>query len=219
MTQAINIAIDGVAGSGKWTTAKKLAERLALRYLDTGAMYRAIGLFFMRQDKNPEDFIPSWLDAINLSVDMDGNICLDGVSVMSDIRTSQVSLNASICASKPEIREYLQEKQKDLVASGWWVADGRDVGYAIMPDADVKFYMTASIEERARRRQKDYIEKGINKTLEEVKTMIEERDYRDMHRKHTPLCKLEDAIEIDTTSLTIDEQVDLMYEKVQEKIT
>lgn len=173
-------------------------------------MYRAVGLHFMKQDKNPEDFVPSWLDQIDLSIDDDGNTCLDGINIMNDIRTSQVSLNASICASKPEIREYLQRKQREIVETKWWIADGRDVGYAIMPDADVKFYMTADVNERAKRRKRDYELKGIHKTQEEVVKMIEERDQRDASRDHTPLKKLQDAVTIDTTHLSIDTQIEKM---------
>ena len=177
-------------------------------------MYRAVWHVFRILDRNPEYFVPSWLDDLELSLNEDGEICHKWEGLEKYIRTSEASLHASVCATIPEVREYLQKFQKEVVKEWWWVAEWRDIGYAVMPDAAVKFFMTASVEERAKRRQKDYEAKWIHKSLEEVETMIKERDHRDMNRDHTPLKQLPDAIVVDTSDMTFEQQVSKMEEHV-----
>jgi cytidylate kinase len=188
------IAIDGPAGAGKSTVARAVAEALGFTYLDSGAMYRCIALAELRGAADPL--------ASAIAFDDDGTIMLDGEDVSGQIRTPEVSERASEVAARPEVRERLVELQRELIARGDYVAEGRDIGTVVAPDAELKVYLTASPEERARRRA---AETGADP--EAVLRDQLQRDERDSTREHSPLTAAADAIEVDTTGLQIDEVV------------
>jgi cytidylate kinase len=177
------VAIDGPAGAGKSTVARAAADALGFRYLDTGAMYRAVAL---AGDRDPA--------TLDLAFDEDGRVLLDGEDVSEAIRTPEISQQASRRAADPDVRAAMLRRQRALIATGDWVAEGRDIGTVVAPDAELKVWLTASLEERARRR-------GV--PPEEVR----ERDERDKARDHSPMVAADDAVEVDTTGLTIDEVV------------
>ena len=188
------IAIDGPAGAGKSTVARAVAEALGFTYLDSGAMYRCIALAELRGVAHPL--------ACAIAFDDDGAILLDGEDVSGQIRTPQVSERASEVAARPEVRERLVELQRELISRGDYVAEGRDIGTVVAPDAELKVYLTASAEERARRRA---AETGADP--DEVLRDQLQRDERDSTREHSPLTAAADAVEVDTTGLQIDEVV------------
>lgn len=210
----IRIAIDGPAGAGKSTIAKMISRKLGIIYLDTGAMYRAVALKAIREGidtKNRED-LAKMVQDIAIEIKYDGNeqfIYLDGEDVSNKIRTPEVSVGASNVATIPEVRLKMVELQREIAKSSSVVMDGRDIGTYVLPDADLKIFLTASVEERAKRRYMEQIEKGMrNISLEEVKKDIEYRDLNDAKREFAPLAKAEDAIEIDTTNMTAQEAAD-----------
>jgi cytidylate kinase len=188
------IAIDGPAGAGKSTVARAVADALGFTYLDSGAMYRCIALAELRGVDDPL--------ACAIAFDADGAIVLDGEDVSGQIRTPQVSERASEVAARPEVRERLVELQRELISRGDYVAEGRDIGTVVAPDAELKVYLTASPEERARRRA---AETGADP--EKVLRDQLQRDERDSTREHSPLTAADDAVEVDTTGLQIDEVV------------
>jgi cytidylate kinase len=211
----IVIAIDGPSGSGKSTIAKALSKKYSIHYLDTGAMYRAVALKVLKDDidiLNLQQIINT-LKSLQLRIDFSKGIqitLLDEEDVTEKIRTEEVSLKASDVATIPEVRLKLVELQRQFGLQNGCVMDGRDIGTYVFPDADYKFYITASIEERAKRRYIEYMEKGLDVNLESIKARLEERDHQDKERNFAPLKKAEDAYEIDTSGLDI--------EKVLEKI-
>ena len=209
----IRIAIDGPSGAGKSTMAKLLAERLGLDYIDTGAMYRAVGLKMLREGvTSGEDDLEKRLGILDDTViDFDsGKVTLDGEDVSGLIRTPEISMAASEFSSLGEVREKLVKMQRAIGERKSVVMDGRDIGTNVFKDAEYKFFLTATAEERAKRRVKELIEKGQEANYEDTLKDIEERDYNDSHRKLNPLKKAEDAVEIDTTKLTIEEVVQEM---------
>ena len=213
--EMLRIAIDGPGGSGKSTIAKLLAKKLNLDYIDTGAMYRAIALKILN---NNLDFTDSndmklLLDDTNIDFS-EGSVFLDGENVDTKIRTPEVSLFASKVAAIALVREKLVELQKNIAATKNVVMDGRDIGTNVITDAEYKYYMIASVEERAARRYKELLEKGETISLESVKKDIEERDYADMNRELNPLIKAEDALELDTTNMSIIEVVEYIEREV-----
>lgn len=217
------IAIDGPASSGKSTTAKLLAEKLGYLYIDTGAMYRAITLMALRNNivNNQEEIIKL---ARNLDIELkfeNGQISVfvDGVDVSEDIRSLEVSNNVSPISKIEEVRKILVEKQRLMGKNGGVVMEGRDITTVVFPNADVKIFLTATIDERAKRRVKEYHSKGINIDFEKVVENINERDRIDSSREVSPLKKSDDAIEIDTSYLTIDQQVNAILEKVNEVLS
>ena len=207
-----NIAIDGPAGAGKSTIAKKLARELDFIYVDTGAMYRAIAYFFI------ENGIES-LDGINVKVlcaqmDIrisyeDGNqqVILNGKNVTSHLRDEAVGKMASNVAVNGDVREKLLDLQKYIANEADVVMDGRDIGTKILPDAELKVFLTASVDVRAERRYNELVAKGIESNLDEIKEDIRIRDERDMNREISPLCQADDAVLIDSSFMTIDEVV------------
>lgn len=212
MTKTINIAIDGPSGSGKSTLAKGLAAALGYIYIDTGALYRAIGLFAARHGvsaESPEDVVPLLpLMDLQMRLENGGNaVYLDGVRLGEEIRTSSASHYASQVSKVPEVRAFLLETQRNIAKTNNVIMDGRDIGTAVLPNATLKIYLTASVQVRAERRYKEYKEKGIACELEEIKKDIEQRDHNDMTREISPLRKADDAVEVDTSDLTIDEVV------------
>lgn len=211
----INIAIDGPCGSGKGITSKLLAKKLGYSHLDTGAMYRAIGyLLHTQYNLTKESFKPEILNEINFNLKFDENnqVILNGENIELKIRTPLGSQLASDFSTISQIREYLVKMQKQMVLNRGYIAEGRDICSVVMPDAELKIYLTASLEERSKRRLEDYLEKGITFSFEEVKKQIEDRDFQDSTRESSPSIKTKDAIEIDTTNLTIYGQVNQIYD-------
>lgn len=212
-----NIAIDGPAGAGKSTIAKKLAARLGFVYVDTGAMYRTIALYLLRQGIGPqeEEAIAEAVQKVDVGISYEDGaqqVYLNGENVSSLIRTEEVSQMTSQTSVYLPVREKLVELQKKLAAAENVIMDGRDIGTCVLPNADVKIYMTASVEVRAKRRYLELTQKGAQCSMEEIEREISERDYRDMHREHSPLRQAEDAVLLDTSELTIEQVVDAMEE-------
>lgn len=221
-----NIAIDGPAGAGKSTVAKKVAKELSFVYVDTGAMYRAMALYLLRKGVNREDpdEIGEACQNAEISIEYQNGeqiVLLDGENVNAHLRTEEVSAMASVSSAVPRVREKLLDLQRKLAKTMSVVMDGRDIGTTILPDADVKIYLTASSLTRARRRYLEYQEKGEPCDLAEIQKTIEERDQRDMTREISPLCQAEDAVLVDSSELTIDETVEkilsVYHSKVSEK--
>ena len=208
MKDIFRIAIDGPSGAGKSTIAKAVAKALDIDYIDTGAMYRAIGY---KIDKEGVPFeegaaLAALLDATDIDF-VSGDIILDGVIVNDLIRTPEVSMLASKCAALPSVRAKLVEIQRGMGQRKSVIMDGRDIGTNVLKDAEYKIFLTASAEERAQRRFKELQEKGETQTYEEVLEDVKQRDYNDMTRELNPLRKADDAIELDTTGMGIDEVV------------
>jgi len=221
-----NIAIDGPAGAGKSTVAQKVAKELSFVYVDTGAMYRAMALYLLRKGVNREepDEIGEACQNAEISIEYQNGeqiVLLDGENVNAHLRTEEVSAVASVSSAVPRVREKLLDLQRKLARTMSVVMDGRDIGTTILPDADVKIYLTASSLTRARRRYLEYQEKGEACDLAEIQKTIEERDQRDMTREISPLCQAEDAVLVDSSELTIDETVEkilsVYHSKVSEK--
>ena len=208
----INIAIDGPAGAGKSTVAKALAKEMGYIYVDTGAMYRALAIHFLKKGiapENTEDVIEACSDA-DVSIryeDGAQQVYLNGENVTGMLRTEEVGNMASKTSAVPEVREKLLELQRTLAKENDVIMDGRDIGTNILPDADVKIYLTASVETRARRRYDELKEKGEYCDLDQIAQDIKERDERDMNRETAPLKKAEDAILVDSSYMTIPEVV------------
>ena len=217
------VAVDGPSSAGKSTVAKRIAEITNIDYIDTGAMYRAIALKIIREKINvPDDAnetvtdqLMTMLDATEVDI-QSGLILLDGVDVSEFIRTPEVTMMASKSSALPIIREKLVALQRQMGDKKSVIMDGRDIGSNVFPNADYKFYITASSEIRANRRYKEMLEKGMETTYEEVFADIEKRDYDDSHRALNPLCKTEDAIELCTDNMDIEDVVSKVLEKIAE---
>ncbi len=210
-----NIAIDGPAGAGKSTIARRLAAELGFIYVDTGAMYRAMALLMLRSQIAPQDAekISETCKTADITIQyVDGEqvVLLNGENVNGLIRTQEVSNMASVSSANPEVRKKLTELQKKLAATENVVMDGRDIGTCVLPNADVKIYLTASSGVRAMRRYKELNERGEVCDLQQIEAEIVERDQRDMTREISPLKQAEDAILLDSSELTIDEVVEKM---------
>ena len=210
------IAIDGPAGAGKSTISKLIAKNLGINYIDTGAMYRAITYKCIKEDIDVND-IQRVVDLCSRTdVDfVDNYIYLDGQRLNDEIRTLQVSSRVSDVAKIPQVREFLLEKQREIGKRSDVILDGRDVGTHIFPDAKYKFFLNASAQERGRRRYQELIDKGQSVALEEIIEDIKKRDYIDSTREVAPLVKADDAIEVDTTSMTIDQVVTYISDMVR----
>ena len=217
-----NIAMDGPAGAGKSTIAKKAAARLGYIYVDTGAMYRALSLFFLRNRVNPDDIekVAEKCREADVTISYENGeqvVWLNGENVNSLIRTEEVSMMTSKMSAIPAVREKLLSLQKKLAESENVIMDGRDIGTCVLPNADVKIYLTASVSVRAKRRYKEQKGKGIACTLEEVEENVRMRDEQDMNRPVAPLRKAEDAILVDSSDMTIDQVVDEIIRICKEK--
>lgn len=204
------IAIDGPAGAGKSTIAKSLAEALNYLYIDTGAMYRAVAYQALQQQAALDDAEQLGRIAAQAQIDMrvengENRILLNGCDVSKEIRLPQVSAVASAVSAVPQVREQLVPKQRELADRGRAVLDGRDIGTVVLPQADCKIFLTASLDERAERRYKELLERGLPADLAEVRQDIEQRDYQDMHRETSPLRQADDAEYLDTTGLSIEQ--------------
>ena len=213
------IAIDGPSSAGKSTLAKMLAKELGYVYIDTGAMYRAIGYYLIENkiDIHDEKKVVDVLDKIDVTLDYDKDnnlhVYLNGRDISNKIRTQEVGEAASVCSQYLKVREKLVSLQRKLAEEKSCCMDGRDIASNVLPNANLKLYITASDECRAKRRYLEEREKGIDTTIEKVLEELKARDYRDMHREHNPLVKVDDAIEIDTTGMTPDELIDLVLER------
>lgn len=212
---SFNIAVDGPAGAGKSTIAKAVAKRMNLIYVDTGAMYRAMALYMIRENVPSSDAerIAEKCKSADISIKyIDGEqvVLLNGENVNKYLRTEEVGNMASVTSTQPAVREKLVELQKKLAADTDCIMDGRDIGTCVLPNAQVKIYLTASSEVRAKRRYDELIAKDKNADLDisKIKADIEERDYRDMHREHSPLKQADDAILLDSSNMSIDEVID-----------
>lgn len=216
MKDVFRIAIDGPSGAGKSTIAKSVAEKLGIDYIDTGAMYRAVGYKMKQQGITAEQKkeLQAMLDATDIDF-ISGDIILDGAVVNDKIRTSEISQMASMCSAVPEVREKLVDIQRSMGKRKSVIMDGRDIGTNVLKDAEFKFYLTASDEERAGRRHKELIEKGEKISFQEVLSDIRKRDHNDMTRKLNPLAKAEDALEIDSTGLTIEQVTNKILEEIR----
>ncbi len=208
-----NIAIDGPAGAGKSTIAKRVSGELSFIYVDTGAMYRSIALYLLRKDISATDVeaVKVALEDIEIAIQYvngEQHVLLNGEDVSGQIRTEEVGNMASKSSALPCVRAKLLELQKKLAREHDVVMDGRDIGTNILPDAQLKIYLTASVDTRASRRYKELIEKGTDCDLEAIKKDIEQRDYQDMHRETAPLMQAKDAVYLDSSDMTIDQVVE-----------
>ena len=217
----VSVAVDGPAGSGKSTITKMVAKSLGFNYVDTGAMYRALTFNFLSNNliELDEERIKELLSTVQFRVEyIDGvqYVYVNNEEVSDKIRTTEVSQYTSLFAKSPAVREFLIDTQRNLAGSNNIIMDGRDIASVVLPNADVKIFLTASVEERARRRVLDFERQGIEKVdFEKVKEDIKARDWQDENRDIAPLVQVESAILLDTTSLTIDEVVAKMTELVK----
>ena len=204
----IRIAIDGPSGAGKSTIAKLVGDKLGLEYIDTGAMYRAVGLKLNRKGIKPDDLISISNVLEETTIDfVNGKIILDGDDVSDIIRTQEISKFASIYSQIPEVRSKLVDIQRRIAAGKSVIMDGRDIGTNVLTDAELKVFLTADSMVRARRRYEELRSKGVNANLDDIHEEIKDRDYQDLNRKLNPLAQAEDAIRLDTSDMTIDEVV------------
>ena len=207
-----NIAIDGPAGAGKSTIAKRLSKELSFVYVDTGAMYRAMALYFIRSGIDPKDeaAISAACAEIDITISyQDGVQCvvLNGENVNGYIRTEEVGIMASNTSIYPKVREKLTSLQQKLAQTSDVIMDGRDIGTCVLPNAQIKIYLTARADARAKRRYDELVKKGMEADYAQIEADINKRDYRDMHREIAPLRQAEDAVLIDSSDLSIDEVV------------
>ena len=208
----MNIAIDGPAGAGKSSIAKLVAKELNYVYVDTGAMFRTIALYFINHNLNTEDesLVSSYCDDINITIEYQKNeqhIFLNGTDVSEAIRKEEVGKQASVIAKYPDVRTKLLSLQQEIAGQTDVIMDGRDIGTVVLPDAECKIYLTASSRVRAERRYKELLEKGEPCNIDEIETDIIARDEQDMNREISPLTQAEDAVYVDSSDMTIDEVV------------
>ena len=217
---SMNIAIDGPAGAGKSTIAKKLAKKLAFVYVDTGAMYRAMAYYFLQNGIAPDDeqAIAAACPKVDVTIVYENGengvqkVLLNGEDISDKIRQEEVGNMASATSVYPVVRTKLVELQRQLATKTDVIMDGRDIGTCVLPDAQVKIYLTASVATRAKRRYDELTAKGTQCNLEEIEKDIEDRDYRDMHRETSPLKQAKDAVLVDSSEMNIDEVVDAIYQ-------
>ncbi len=224
MSKRLIVAIDGPAGSGKSTSAKLVAQRLNYLYIDTGAMYRAVTFLAIKQNvHNDTKAVIKLAQTTEIKLNfVNGTteVFTDGENITGEIRTKDVNAHVSDVSKIKEVRTALVDKQRMLgMNSGGVVMEGRDIGTVVFPDADVKIFLTANIEQRAIRRAKEFEGKGVQVSIEEIKKNLELRDEIDSSRKASPLVKANDAVIVDTSKVTIDEQVNIILEKIKETAT
>jgi len=209
------ITIDGPAGSGKSTVARLLAERLSVRFLDTGAMYRAVALAVLRAavDENDQTAVAQIVQGVTIAFDGD-QLLLNNEDVSAEIRTPDVTAISSIVASNPKVRERLVELQREIGRQGSMVTEGRDQGTVVFPDAEYKFFVKADLEARARRRQRELAYTGVSQPIQVVMDQLRQRDDRDESRAHAPMKPAHNAFIVDTSSLTIAQVVDLLIARI-----
>lgn len=220
---AVNIAIDGPAGAGKSSTAKLVAKKLGYIYVDTGALYRTVGLYSIRKGidtKNAEKVIATLPDVkVELKfVDGAQHVFLNGEDVSEAIRTPEASMGASNVSAIPKVREFLFDLQRKIAAENDCIMDGRDIGTVVLPNADVKIFLTTSVEERANRRYKEMLEKGEEADYNDILEDIKKRDYQDSHREIAPLKQAEDAIYVDNGGYNIEDGAEDLLRIIKEHL-
>ena len=219
----ISVAIDGPSGAGKSSLAKRLAADMGFTYVDTGAMYRSIGLYAVRQGKDPHDAaaVEALLPQIHLDTKLEEgtqHFYLNGEDVSSAIRAEEIGMAASAVSAHPPVRAFLLDTQRGLAADQNILMDGRDIGTVVLPNATVKIFLTASAEARAERRRKELEEKGQPADFATVLADIEQRDYQDTHRAAAPLKQAEDAVLLDTSELNFEQSLAAMKEIIAQKV-
>lgn len=225
--KALVVAVDGYSSTGKSSVAKLVAAKLGLTYIDTGAMYRAVTLEALRREwivngEIRKELLREHLNEIKISFKYNAersrcDVYLNGENVEQEIRRMEVSNNVSLIAAVDFVRSFLVGQQREMGKAGSVIMDGRDIGSVVFPDADIKFFLTSSPQVRAERRYKELLEKGEKVSYEEVEANVRQRDYIDEHREASPLVRTPDAILIDNSDMTIDEEVRFMVEKIEEK--
>lgn len=216
----INIAIDGPSAAGKSTIADILSEKLGYTHLDTGAMYRAVAYQAFKKGVaiDDEENIVKMIGEMNLNMLPDGSVVLDEEDITNKIRTNEISMGASNVSKLQGCRKALVAMQQKICKDGGYILDGRDIGTVVLKDAPVKIYMIASAEARAKRRVLQNQEKGIEADYDSILEDIKKRDYQDSHREHSPLKKADDAYEIDTSDLTLEEVTEKLMKLINEKL-
>ena len=222
LSMGFNIAIDGPAGAGKSTIARRTARELSFIYVDTGALYRALAVFLEDEGISPEDTekVGEAVKSVKVSIVYENGeqqVLVNGKNVTSRLRAEAVGNMASTVSAIPAVRAALLDLQRDLAKAHDVLMDGRDIGTNVLPEAELKIYLTASVETRAERRYKDLQEKGVEKNLSEIKKEIEERDHRDMTRAIAPLKQAEDAVYLDTSHMNVDEVVEAIKKLYRER--
>ena len=217
-----NIAIDGPAGAGKSTIARRTAQELSFIYVDTGALYRALAVFLVDEGVSPEDTekVKEAVKSVKVSIAYENGeqqVLVNGKNVTDRLRAESAGNMASTISAIPAVRAALLDLQRDLAKAHDVLMDGRDIGTNVLPNAELKIYLTASVETRAERRYRDLQEKGVEKPLSEIKKEIEERDHRDMTRAIAPLKQAEDAVYLDTSHMNIDEVVEAIRQLYRER--
>lgn len=224
MAKKISIAIDGPAGAGKSTIARKLAEELGYYYVDTGAIYRTVAYFLDLLGISPKDVdgVERYLDELTIDIRYDEtgkqHMIMNGMDVSDEIRTQDISQKASLVSAHAIVRDMLLDMQRDLAKKHNVIMDGRDIGTVVLPKATVKIFLTASAEIRAERRMKELVAKGQNASFEQVLKDIQQRDYQDSHRPIAPLKQAKDAVLLDTSDLDIEGVIAAMKKIIGEKV-
>lgn len=219
------VAIDGPSGAGKSTLARAAAERLGILYVDTGAIYRTIGLYVQRRGIDPKDtaVVLAALPEVHIGMEHDGNgaqrMLLNGEDVSADIRLPEISMYASAVSAIQGVRDFLMEMQRSLAREHSVIMDGRDIGTVVLPDADVKIFLYADVEVRAKRRELELQQRGTPKPYNEVLREMEERDYNDTHRAAAPLRAADDAIMVDTSSMDFNASLDLLLDVIRGSVS
>ena len=224
MAKKISIAIDGPAGAGKSTIAKRLAKEMGYMYVDTGAIYRTVAYFFDLWGVAPKDIdgITRYIDELNISIEYDDegvqHMIMNGIDVTDDIRTPDISQKASLVSAHAIVRDMLLDMQRDVAKQYDVIMDGRDIGTVVLPKATVKIFLTASAEVRAKRRCEELNAKGIKSNYNQVLKDIQQRDYQDTHREVAPLKMCRDSVKLDTSDLDIDGVIAAMKEIIEKKV-
>ncbi len=224
MGKTVSIAIDGPAGAGKSTIARKIAKELGYYYVDTGAIYRTVAYFMDLLGVSPKDVdgVERYIDELTIGIEYDEDglqhMIMNGMDVSGDIRTQDISQKASLISAHGVVRGVLLDMQREVAEQHKGVMDGRDIGTVVLPDADVKIFLTASAEVRAKRRTDELLAKGQSANFEQILKEIQQRDYQDTHREIAPLKMARDSIKVDTSDLTIEQVVDTIRNIVLEKV-